>query len=76
MKAPLEFEGRRFATVRAFRAAFPAYGRHVDLVRTGTTTVADMERALSARIAAARRELRVRARRFGQQTFTAARAPR
>ena len=59
----LEFEGQTFPTLKAFRAAFPAYANYETFLRDGASTVAEMERRIREKQAAGREAARAASRR-------------
>ncbi len=68
-----EFEGREFRTLQEIGEAFPAYRSRgcTELIRAGATTIAVLERRIAERDEAARRSVRVHARRLGCATYSA-----
>ena len=58
-----QFEGQTFPTLKAFRAAFPAYGNYEAFLKDGASTVAEMERRIREKQAAGRKASQSAARR-------------
>lgn len=57
-----QFEGQRFASLEAWKRAFPAYRSYPELVKSGADTVQKLEAAIAER-----------ARRYRQSTLAGAR---
>lgn len=69
----IAFEGRSFATLKAFGDAYPAYRSYRAFARDpGIQTIADMERAIAAGRAAGKAKACASARRTGITTYSQA----
>lgn len=54
-RTPITFEGRTFESIDAFEVEFPAYRRAIHHIRAGATTIIEVERAVAASVAKARK---------------------
>lgn len=71
-----EFEGQQFATLGAFRRAFPAYARHSQRLKDGVTTILEMEKRIAAANAVARAKSLAGSRSTPAYTFSRKAFPR
>ena len=66
----VQFEGRTFPTLKAWKDEYPAYARFADRLRAGAATVVDMEREIAAAKARARAASIAGARKAAPYTFS------